>query len=337
VVPVSNVIATKAGYNCLITWSASTETNVIGYNVYTKNDTNSTYVKLNTAPITGTTTTDNCLKYPGIYTYMVRALKLESTPSGTYYNMSEGISDTAYNSVSTVVTALFTTFVSGNNLYVANSSSNAANYLWNFGNTQTSTAFLPQTTYTANGSYTVSLIAYNPCDADTFVQVVNVCHWLANAAFQFSVNGNTATFSNASLNGSTYLWNFGNGITSAVTNPVITYTAPGTYTVSLITSNDCSGDTTYKVVTIKDVGLNETDLNSKLIIFPNPSEGKFKITSSLTGYIELTVFNCEGRKIYYKSKLSSNQEVDLSAFSKGIYFARIKTDEAFITRKLVLK
>jgi hypothetical protein len=35
--PASNVVATKSGNNCLISWSASSETNVIGYNIYSKN------------------------------------------------------------------------------------------------------------------------------------------------------------------------------------------------------------------------------------------------------------------------------------------------------------
>ncbi|MBR7514040.1 hypothetical protein KC219_28170, partial [Mycobacterium tuberculosis] len=72
VAPVSNVVATKAGNNCHISWSASTETAVVGYHIYMKNDSNTIHVKLNSAPITTTTFTDNCLLYQGIYKYMVR-------------------------------------------------------------------------------------------------------------------------------------------------------------------------------------------------------------------------------------------------------------------------
>ena len=91
VAPVSNVVATKSGNNCLISWAASSETNTIGYNIYSKNDSATNFVKINTAPIAGNTFTDNCLIYKGVYTYMVRALKLESGPSGTYFNMSEAL------------------------------------------------------------------------------------------------------------------------------------------------------------------------------------------------------------------------------------------------------
>ncbi|MDX2172391.1 MAG: T9SS type A sorting domain-containing protein [Bacteroidota bacterium] len=172
--PVSNVVATKVGNNCAISWSASTETTLVGYNIYMKNDTNKTYTKINTVPVAGTTYTDLCLQYPGVYKYMVRALKLETTPSGTYYNMSEGIADTALNSSYLAVTSQFTNTPIGTTYMFNNNSINATSYLWTFGNGATSTNTNPSTTYTANGSYTVTLIGYNSCASDTSTAVINI-------------------------------------------------------------------------------------------------------------------------------------------------------------------
>lgn len=174
VAPASNVVATKVGNNCNISWSASTETTLVGYNIYMKNDTNKTYTKINTIPVAGTTYTDLCLQYPGVYKYMVRALKLETTPSGTYYNMSEGIADTAYNSSYLAVTSQFTNTSVGTTYMFNNTSINATSYLWNFGNGATSTNTNSSTTYTANGNYTVTLIGYNSCASDTSTMVINV-------------------------------------------------------------------------------------------------------------------------------------------------------------------
>lgn len=174
VAPVFNVIATKVGFDCHISWSASTETTLVGYNIYMKNDTNSSYVKLNTNPINTTTYTDYCVPYPGIYTYMVRALKLEQVPSGSYYNMSEGITDTAFNTLSPNVTAGFTSSSGGLQFNFTNTSVNATNYFWDFGNGQSSSSANPSTTYSANGVYTVTLIASNSCDQDTFMQAITV-------------------------------------------------------------------------------------------------------------------------------------------------------------------
>lgn len=174
VAPVSNVVATKIGYNCLITWSASTETNVIGYNIYMKNDTNTSYVKLTATPIAGTSYTDVCLFHKGIYKYMVRALKLETTASGTYYNMSEGISDTAYNAGDIKVTAAFTSTLVGTNLNVTSTSTNSSSYFWLFGNGLNGTSANSGASYFANGNYNVTLIASNPCSSDTTEQEINI-------------------------------------------------------------------------------------------------------------------------------------------------------------------
>jgi len=43
----------------------------------------------------------------------------------------------------------------------------------------------------------------------------------------------SATFSNISINAAAYLWDFGNGQTSTETNPVVAFSGPGLYTVTL--------------------------------------------------------------------------------------------------------
>jgi PKD repeat protein len=174
VAPVSNVVATKVGYDCVITWSVSPEPNIIGYNIYMKNDTNVNYTKLNFQPITSTSYTDYCLPYLGTYKYMVRALKLETTPSGSYYNLSEGIADTALNTTGIVPFASFTAPVFGTSVTVVNTSTNASTYAWDFGNGITSTSVNPAAGYTLNGTYTITLIASNPCSSDTAYQIVTI-------------------------------------------------------------------------------------------------------------------------------------------------------------------
>ncbi len=173
VAPVSNVVATKAGNNCNISWTASTQTAVIGYNIYMKNDTNTNYVKINPTPIAGTTYTDNCLLYKGIYKYMVRTLILQTSPSGTYYNMSEGIADTAMNNNYMKAYATFTGAVSGNTVTFTNGSTNSTNYYWAFGDGGTSVSTNTMHVY-SSGTYTATLIASNSCNSDTMYKVFTI-------------------------------------------------------------------------------------------------------------------------------------------------------------------
>lgn len=170
VAPVSNVVATCVGYDCVISWSVSPEPNILGYNIYVKTDTAGAYTRLNAQPLASAGFTDYCQPYVGTYKYLVRALKLETTPSGSYYNMSEGIADTAMNTLGIQAYASFSLSISGTSVTVTNTSTNTGTYAWDFGNGLTSTALNPTTVYTVNGSYTVTLIASNPCSADTTYQ-----------------------------------------------------------------------------------------------------------------------------------------------------------------------
>ncbi len=175
VMPVSNVVATRIGNNCNISWSASTQTNVLGYNIYMKNDTNKTYVKINPALITGTTYTNLCLVYPGIYKYMVRALVLEDVPSGTYYNMSEGIADTAMNTSNLAIypNAGIQTQI-GSTVNFTASAIGGTVFSWNFGDAGTSSLQNPSHIYAVNGNYTATLTVSNSCNSKTFTISVGI-------------------------------------------------------------------------------------------------------------------------------------------------------------------
>ncbi len=74
----------------VVSWTASPEAGVAGYYVYRATSEFGEY-KLRSGMVNGTTYTDS-FGAPGTYWYMVRATKLQTTPSGTYYNLSLGTS-----------------------------------------------------------------------------------------------------------------------------------------------------------------------------------------------------------------------------------------------------
>lgn len=187
IAPVSNVVATTVGANCNITWTASPDV-VLGYYIYMKNDTMTDYVRLNQNIITGTSYTDPCLLYPGIYTYMVRAILLQLSPSGTYYNLSTGVADTAMNTNDLAAHAIASTSIVNNVVTFTNTSTNATSYQWNFGDATTGTTQNPVHTYAANGNYTVTLIASNSCDADTIYITISILSGIESAAASTSIS-----------------------------------------------------------------------------------------------------------------------------------------------------
>jgi len=117
-------------------------------------------------------------------------------------------------------------------------------WAWTFGDGGTSSVQNPSYTYTMPGTYTVSLTVTNYGGNGTVTQsnYIRVLPLFPVAAFVSDVTSGTApltvNFTDMSTNSPvTWAWTFGDGGTSSVQNPIYTYTDPGTYSVSLLTTN----------------------------------------------------------------------------------------------------
>ncbi|MCW5898731.1 MAG: PKD domain-containing protein [Flavobacteriales bacterium] len=123
-----------------------------------------------------------------------------------------------------------------------NGSQNATFFTWDFGDGNTSAQAAPFHTYTAPGTYTVTLTAAlaNGCQDTHTAQVV--VHPLPVSAFTLSGTESctspfTVQANNASMGAVGFNWDLGNGETSLLNNPQVTYTAPGVYNITLTSVN----------------------------------------------------------------------------------------------------
>jgi hypothetical protein len=90
VIPPSNLVVNALGAtSAALSWQASTDTDIQGYLVYRARGFGA-FARLTPTLLAGNTFLDQGLA-PGTYTYMVRAVKLQTNGSGTYFNPSEGI------------------------------------------------------------------------------------------------------------------------------------------------------------------------------------------------------------------------------------------------------
>ena len=136
-------------------------------------------------------------------------------------------------------------------------SKNVTSWNWNFGDGQSGSGSSIRHFYADTGSFTIQLIAYNVGCADTLTDSNYIYIKPAVPLFNMSnINCDsmlTRNFINKSLGASKWYWNFGDShaIDSTSYNASHTYSAPGTYTVSLTVSNALSGcpniDTTFRV------------------------------------------------------------------------------------------
>lgn len=159
----------------------------------------------------------------------------------------------------------------GESVTFTNSSSNATNYEWSFGDGSPTFSGMtpPPKTYNTAGNYTIRLIVTNPnaCfTSDTAYVVVQVSDSKIDAGFTATVIDTcapyTASFTNTSTHtsvpaaGTVYTWDFGDGTThTGTTPPNKNYSKSGTYTIKLTMANAgaCNDpDTALQTISFKN-------------------------------------------------------------------------------------
>jgi PKD repeat protein len=144
----------------------------------------------------------------------------------------------------------FSFLQSGLSFIFTDSSVNANQWLWNFGDGTGDNEPTVLHEYAMPGIYMVTLIASNTCHADSVSFTINTCGEL-KADFDFQTAELLVSFSDlSSPNTATWLWNFGDGVTSTQQNPVHLYELPGMYTVTLLVETDCESQFITKQVAV---------------------------------------------------------------------------------------
>ncbi len=129
-------------------------------------------------------------------------------------------------------------------------------YVWNFGDgSPLSTLVSPSHTYTAAGSYPISLTTKdgNGCmDSVTIPGSVIISNLKASFTFPASacVNDGVLFSNTSSTSRISSSWDFGDGGTSSADSAVHAYTSPGTYSVRLVISDGFCTDTAIHTIKI---------------------------------------------------------------------------------------
>lgn len=163
------------------------------------------------------------------------------------------------------------------------SSGDIGSWAWNFGDGGTSTLKNPSHVYGSSGTYTVSLTVTGAggSDVETKTNFISVSS-SPTAAFTASPTSGTAPLTVNFTDQSTGLptnwsWTFGDGGTATGKNPSHTYTAPGTYTVSLSASNSCGSNSLTKTNYITVTAAQQNALHvAEMAVTREVSGGKFR-------------------------------------------------------------
>ncbi len=215
------------------------------------------------------------------------------------------------------------------NVLFTNTSANAETYSWSFGNGEQSGEKDPSQAYTQAGNYTIELIAMhsNGC-ADTVQQLITVAP-SPTAAFtasplQTTINEPQVTFLNQSQDDISWYWNFGDGETSTLENPMHHYTYGDIFNAVLIVANQyqCT-DTAAMTITV----LEEVIIPN---VFTPNGDGVndvfwIKLSKSITD-VELIILNRWGELVFHTDIAGNSWDgtVNGKEAMEGVYFYKIK-------------
>lgn len=215
---------------------------------------------------------------------------------------------------------------------IGNTSLNGVTYSWTpSGNTS-------EISTSNAGTFVVTATSNCGSFSDTAV-VVNKP--LPTASFTSSTVGLAAIFTNTSTNGTSYLWDFGDGNSSTEFSPTHVYTTAATYLVTLTVTNDCGTDTFGPTpASVLNVSIDENELAS-VSLFPNPTNGSFTVTMNNMGADAsvITVIDVTGKVVMVKNVPAGENQVTLDAtsFASGIYSVKIANGDFSKVIRLVRK
>ncbi len=181
----------------------------------------------------------------------------------------------------------------------ASASGPITNYLWNFGDGNTSTLANPTHTYNTNGAYTACLTISGGQNTPSGPFTCTYCDSIvvsnANAqncyvTYSYLMSGNTLSFISTTTGPGTitsYNWDFGNGATSSLPNPTYTYPTSGIYTVCLTVGGVDSNNVAFscqfcQVITVLG---NNVNCNANFTSITSGLSTQFTNTSTAGGTI----------------------------------------------------
>ena len=209
-------------------------------------------------------------------------------------------------------------------------------WLWDFGDGFLSTLQDPNHTFEDYGTYYVCLSATNECGTSLYCDSVTLCKE-CSSLFEFEINEMEVTFSNLSMNWDDFIWDFGNGFSSIVENPVYTFNIPGDHMVCLTVWNSCSENTFCDTVSVfSSQGINDQGNNGNNIAYPNPFNENLSVFLSGREINKISIADLTGKTLLHES-IDAHNKVTLQTGSipPGLYILTVRSEDRVYRQKIV--
>ncbi len=166
--------------------------------------------------------------------------------------------------------------------------------------------------------------------------------WVQSAT---TLNNATVDFdASASVNGTTYSWNFGDGSAAGSgAMPTHQYAANGKYYATVSVEGPCDTTTFGDTVLVEGVSTDELALGQSFAVYPNPSNGKFMVEFNFLGSDNVTIriMTTIGQRVYQRElgHVAGNQseEIDLQNQPAGVYMIEVISNGQSSIKRMIIE
>lgn len=143
---------------------------------------------------------------------------------------------------------------------------------------------------------------------------------LPTPSFQPNQNGNTVTPQYTGSQGyKSILWDFGDGNTSALANPVHSYSSYGVYTMCVTVTNNCGSDVYCQYIMNWPVSVSNLTTDETMKIYPNPAGSTLNVETN-TQISKIEIYDMLGKLIMAKNiPVKGNNILNISSLAQGQY------------------
>ena len=208
-------------------------------------------------------------------------------------------------------------------------------YLWDDGNNGA-------TRYISDpGTYSVT-VSDDGCFTSDEIEVTEIP--IPNADFtEYMVSPPSVEFTNMSNLTTNLNWDFGDGNTSSLENPIHVYAINGLYQVTLTVSNVCDTSVYQKNVAVFPLAGNNMDVNKAFKLYPTIAGDMVNLKIGNTNYesFEYSIYDVVGKLILVSGvqnpSVNEEYKIDISNLAVGSYYLRVISNSELVGVSQFLK